>query len=164
MSVMQDKENAVEKGWVVAIDTRFGARVYDTPGPYNWDKPFVYSHRVVSPSMKMYDGMSLALPFSMKEVSFLKVPQDGDYSFIGNINNRCRIKINGVEVFQNMGDYPEKFTSRTIHLLKDVPSKIETYQLVEPMPSIIRALTIYVKGPGMDAPMLAPYDWFYPAD
>jgi 4-amino-4-deoxy-L-arabinose transferase-like glycosyltransferase len=164
LSVTYDAKNLVDEGRVVAVDNAFGVNMFDTPGPNNWDKPCIYSRRLIGPNLRMYDGMSLSLPFSLKEEAVMRVPQDGEYTFTGNPKNHLRIMIDGVNVFENRIEDFSKFTSRPINLSKDRPVRLEAYMIVEPNPSTVRALTIYVKGPGMDKPELAPYDWFYPAE
>jgi hypothetical protein len=163
LSVLQGDQNLKNKGQVVAIDRRFGARAFHSPGPDNWDKPYTYSHRLISPNQKKYDGMSMALPFSMKITAYMNVPADGEYELTGNNGNRTRIVVNGAEVFNNMRDIMVLKT-RKIALLKSRPAKVEMYWLVETVPSGQRANTLNVQGPGMKAPMLAPYEWFYPVD
>ncbi|MEI7542778.1 MAG: glycosyltransferase family 39 protein [bacterium] len=163
LDVRQGTISMVERGLMVGINEKFGVRMYESPGANNWDKPFTYSHRQVGPDWKIYDGMSMQLPFSLKVVSYMRVPVDGEYEISGNKYNRCKILVNGIMVFENMSD-PVSIISKNIFLTKDKPAKIELFQLVEGVPISSRALTVYVKSPNMDVPIIAPYDWFYPVD
>jgi hypothetical protein len=71
--------------------------------------------------------------------------------------------VDGVVVFENIRD-AGKITSRKINLLKNRPVRVEVYQNVDAVPIGLRAVSILIKGPGMDKPILAPYYWFYPDD
>jgi hypothetical protein len=161
--LLQGNVNLGLKGQIAAVDGKFGTHVYHTPGANNWDKPYTYSYRLPGPNLKMYDGMSMPLPFSLREESFMNVPVDGDYLITGNSENRSKIIIDGTIVFDNMAD-PLNAATKSVKLYSGHPVKIVVLQTVEGIPSGQRAVTILVKGPGMENPVLAPYEWFYPDD
>jgi 4-amino-4-deoxy-L-arabinose transferase-like glycosyltransferase len=163
LMLLQGNVNLGLKGQIAAVDGKFGTHVYHTPGANNWDKPYTYSYRLPGPNLKMYDGMSMPLPFSLREESFMNVPVDGDYLITGNSENRSKIIIDGTIVFDNMAD-PLNAATKSVKLYSGHPVKIVVLQTVEGIPSGQRAVTILVKGPGMENPVLAPYEWFYPDD
>jgi hypothetical protein len=163
LTVLQGQSNLVEKGRIVAIDGVFGVREYHTPGANSWDKPYTYSHRLISPNREMYDGMSMPIPYSMKQIFFMKVNADGEYSVTGNTDNRFRIRVNGVMTFDNMVEVTRP-TIKKVTLRKGVATKIEIEQRVEGVPAQYRQSSVFLQGPGMDKPELADYDMFYPMD
>jgi hypothetical protein len=163
LKIMQGKINIAEKGQVVAVDEKFGVHEFCIPGPDNWDKPYAYSHRLTGPNTKLYDATAMTMPFSLKETAIMTVPVGGDYYITGNAENKSKIVVDGVVVFENIRD-AGKITSRKINLLKNRPVRVEVYQNVDAVPIGLRAVSILIKGPGMDKPILAPYYWFYPDD
>jgi hypothetical protein len=158
---MQEKTSLAAEGCITAMNEPCGARILQIPGPNNWDKPYSYSHRLMLFAYDMYDGLTMQLPFSMKTVAMMRVPVTGEYEITGNGNNRFRIIVAGKTVYENMNDWMKPVKS-VVTLEKGRPVKVEVMQLVEGVPQKTRALTVYVKGPGMAEPELAPYDWFYP--
>jgi len=162
LKIFQDNRDLGAEGRVVALSGPFGARIFSSPGPGSWDKPYVYSHRMITPNINMYDGRTMHLPYSLRLVTMMRPPEDGEYLIEGNLDNKSIIKVNGKEVFNNI-EIASHAESKPITLSKGKPVKIEFIQLVDGVPVIHRALTIKVKLPGSEEKILAPYEWFYPA-
>ncbi|MCE5299347.1 MAG: glycosyltransferase family 39 protein [Spirochaetia bacterium] len=157
--VTQGGKNLVEAGLVVAMAGGFGAVSYHTPGKGTWDRPYTYSHSMLTPNKKMYDGNSMQLPFSLRVECYMKVPETGDYYIMGNPDNKIRLVVDGKETYNNMNENLRE-TRQLIHLTKDKPVKVTGYQLVEGVPSTRRCFTIRV-GKNNDTELfLAPYEWF----
>jgi 4-amino-4-deoxy-L-arabinose transferase-like glycosyltransferase len=163
LSVTRGAEDFVADGRVVAIKEPFGARIFDTPGPDSFDKPYTYSHRLMSPNYRMYDGLSMDLTFSRVEKAWLTVPVTGEYEIKNNIYNRFQIKVDGTVVFDNMKQAAVA-TTRKIWLTAEKPVRFQLLQICEGVPSYYRVSSLYIKGPGMDDFILAPADWFSPED
>jgi hypothetical protein len=147
----------------VAVGDVFGARIFDVEGMDNWGKPYMYSHRLVALNYRMYDGLSMDLPFSRIERSWLRVPVSGEYEIIGNKLNRDTIKVDGTTVYENM-TLPWEVKSSKIFISKDRPVKLEVFHLHQAAPVYERASTIYIKGPGMEDFEMMPVFWSYPID
>jgi hypothetical protein len=162
LTVMRESLDLVKEGRVVAVNGVFGARIFGTPGANNWDKPYTYSHRMITANMRFYDGMSMPIPFSLKEETMLTVPVTGEYEITANERNKFLVKVNGTVVYDDFKDYIGHKTM--IKLIAGKPARLEVLQAIEGVPVPNRALTLYFKGPGMTEKIMAPYEWFSPVD
>jgi len=150
-----------KEGRLVALAKPLGAVLESVRGQNNWDKPAENTHRVLVSNLRLYDGVFMHLPFSLKEKAFLKVPESGEYEITGNGNNRSKILVNGVTVFDNLDD-PARPQITPIKLYKGEKARVEIRANIEYTPSYLRALTLYIKGPGMREKILAPAEWLEP--
>lgn len=163
VTVVREGIDMVSAGRVVAVGDVFGARTFHTPGANSFGKTAEYSRRVAAPNFRMYDGLFMSLPFCITEKAMMTVPESGEYEITGNEHNRFRITINGKEVFDNLAE-PSIIKKEKIYLTKGVPVRMELRMAVFNAPIYTRALTVFVKGPGMKQAVMPPYDWFYPVD
>lgn len=163
LTVTQGTRNYHKEGRVVAAKGPVGVRTFHTPGFKNWQSPYTYSRRLIEPNFRMYDGLFMSLPFSIRQEAMLKVPVTGEYEFKANENSCFKITVNGRTVVDNLLDQ-SIIKREKIFITAEKPVKFELLMSVLNSPIYLRALTVFVKGPGMNDFEMVPVEWFTPVN